>query len=497
MSLRIPLPVKLMISYLVIVAIGAGPTYLYVRAKLQADLLADAASMLVAGGRQAARVIAGRPVAERGALLRLLGETTVDRITFLSPRGDVLYDSQLGGNSALENHGDRPEVSYALGHGAPRADFATAVRDAEGVGIARRISASNGVDTLYVALVTGPVDNIGILRLARPLDRISAMTSSMVRFVRNAQAVAVSLAIGFSLLAAILFVRPLQRVGSLVNALASGDLGAQAGRLGNDEVGDVGRALDQMALSLRQRLLAAGIGEALLTQLVEALPTPCVVFEESGEVLTLNGAARRGLCIEGAQAGKRMKELAEHPQVQRALQAAEDEGEPEPIELPLDERGTARGCMHVLKRPGMAPLRVFIGSELPRPETSLLPLPEEVEPRSLEVLLAQVQVAVTAELAQAQVGLELSPQVPQILVADARHRLEDALCAALRSAAGSLSGGQGTLHLESAAETTRVRLQLDAAISAPVAAHVQSLLTPLGGAVEVGAGETRLWLPRA
>lgn len=498
--MRIPLPVKLMISYLVIVTIGAGPTFVYVRAKLQADLMAEAASVLIARGRRVARVIGVAPPAERMAQLRILGETSVDRLSFLSSRGEVIYDNEPMSIGTLENHLGRPEVGYALGNlAAERVSFVGEVHDADGVGISRRVSTTNGIDTLYIAIhVNGtPGETIGVLRLATPLERIDAMTSRMVRFARNAQAVAVSLAIGFSLLAAIFFVRPLQRVRKMVHALAAGDIGAQVGRLGNDEVGDVGRALDQMAMSLRRRLLAAGLGEALLAQLVEALPTPCVVFEERGDVVAMNGPARRGLCLEGAEAGKRMTELAAHPRVQRAVQAAEDEGEPEPLELPIGESGVVRGSMHVLKRPGMAPLRVFIGADVPTPEQSLLPLPEEVRMQRLDAVFELARKTAEPALRRAGVVLEMTQKLSHLLVADARDQLGLALGEALVAAATTVPHGQSVLRIEAVEEATRVRLELDAPLSEAAVGKIKRLVEPVGGAVEYLSDETKLWLPKA
>ena len=40
---RIPLPVKLLISYLGVLFLGAGPTFFYIRVVLQGDLLRESA----------------------------------------------------------------------------------------------------------------------------------------------------------------------------------------------------------------------------------------------------------------------------------------------------------------------------------------------------------------------------------------------------------------------------------------------------------------------
>ena len=45
---RIPLPVKLLLSYLCVLLIGAGPTFLYIRAVVLEDLMTDAALHIIA-----------------------------------------------------------------------------------------------------------------------------------------------------------------------------------------------------------------------------------------------------------------------------------------------------------------------------------------------------------------------------------------------------------------------------------------------------------------
>ena len=500
---RIPLPLKLLLSYLCIVTIGAGPTFVYVRAKLQSDLLAEAATKLVARGRRIAQVIGTAPPAVRLSQLQLLGQASVDRLTFLSPRGELLFDNESVDNLKLEDHIGRPEVRFALGETKVEpVDFAELVHDAAGIGIARRVSETTWIDTLYVALRVTAANGelVGILRMAMPVERIHTMTTGTMHFARNAQALAVSLAIGFSLLAAILFVRPLQRVSKMVHALAAGDIGAQVGPLGNDEVGDVGRSLEQMALELRRKLLTAGLGEALLSQLVEALATPCMVFEESGTIVAMNGAARRHLRIDGQAAGQRMKEFTEHEAVCAALRTAEYEGEPEPLQVLLPWAVEARGHMHVLKRPGMGPLRVFIGSE-PSSDAGeprmLLPDPTEIQPRTLGPMLEAAATQARGALVSAGVTVQLPGAPPSILVIDASGRLMGAVATALAGCARGLEGRRETLAVCIVEEPLRIRLELNAVAPPETVLEVRRHLEAFGGAIEVLSAETHLWLPRA
>lgn len=502
---RVPLPVKLLLSYLCIVVIGAGPTFYYVRGPLQNDLLADATTHLLGRARRTARLLGGLSDAERPRGLAALSASQLERLTYLSPHGDVLYDSALNPSerpATVENHGERPEIQRALGvRSVALPAFALPIVGEDEVGVARRVSATSGIDTLYVALrvINQQGSSIGVLRLAMPVDRTSGVSVLQQRVLRNAQAVAVSLAIGFSLLAAVLFVRPLQRVRAMVSALTAGDVSARVGKLGNDEVGDVGRALDQMAQALRRRLLSAGLGEALLSQLVEALPTACVVFEERGEVVAINGAARRMLRIEGQGAGQRMKELADNPHVLAAMQAAEDEGEPEPVELTLGDAMMVRGCVHVLKRPGTAPLRVFLCLQPPPEEPTLLPPAAAVQPRSLGEVLQLAESHSVVTLNSTALAIELLPPRFELMVADAELRLVRGLAEVLVVCAPAPGGTTPAtpLRILVTEEPTRVRLHIPILTSEQTRARVRPLIEPLGGAIESDGTETDLWLPRA
>ena len=46
--------------------------------------------------------------------LRAVGQISTDRISLMSPQGDVLFDSELAEGAMIENHASRPEVRQAL-----------------------------------------------------------------------------------------------------------------------------------------------------------------------------------------------------------------------------------------------------------------------------------------------------------------------------------------------------------------------------------------------
>lgn len=501
--LRIPLPVKLLISYLGVLLLGAGPTFFYIRVVLQGDLLHESALRMSTQIQKVAETLRSVPEADRLQLITKFGEVSTHRLTYLSLAGDVLLDTSVL-RPLTVNHASRPEVKMAMGDSTSKPDGLPVMTRLHGVGYARRHSETTGLETLYVArqMVDAKNQPYGVLRLATPVDSIEAVTSGTMRFLLNAMAAATSVAIVFSLISAILFVRPLQRVSAMAQSLASGDLGVKVPKPTNDEVGDVARVLNQMATDLRRRLLSAGMSEALLSQLVDALPCACVIFEENGQMVACNGAGRRALQLSGPEAGARMNEFAEHPQVQSILKVAENDGQAEPVSLELYEGQRLQGFLHVLKRPGMAPLRVFIGVGQPAIEPSLLPAVEDIVPRLLTEVLSQAEKEARSGLIENGHTLEVTWEglgglSPQLAVTDAEGRLASTVAEILGAIVEATPSLGEQLSVGVALETTRVRLHFDCGVPSHVLTVVRPLIDPLGGEIETSALETKLWLPRA
>ena len=125
---RVPLPAKLLISYLVVLAAVAAPTFIYVRSELKNDLLHLAEERLQEGTRRAA---SGLMPYEQRALFdrtRQISSVLPQRVTLIAPSGEVLFDSD---SLTRENHGRRAEVREAL-----------AARPLLDIAVTRRISAS-------------------------------------------------------------------------------------------------------------------------------------------------------------------------------------------------------------------------------------------------------------------------------------------------------------------------------------------------------------------
>jgi HAMP domain-containing protein len=477
---RVPLPAKLLISYLVIVATAAVPTFFYVRSALQSDLLTLATERLKDGTRRAASGL--MPFRERELVdrTRQIASVLPQRLTLIAPTGDVLFDSD---SLTRENHGTRPEVQAAL-LGRPLLD----------VFMDRRASVSTGKDTLYAA--TRLVEDGPVLRLADRVDDVLTTAEDLKRFARNVAAIAITLAIVLSLVSAVVFMRPLQKVVATARAYAAGDLTASAGIDADDEVGDASRALDQMAVDLRRRLANAGSGDAVLAQLVEALPVPCVIIEPSGEPLALNGPARRALRLEGTSARRRIQQVASSGRFRRAVAEAEADGDPEPCVIVADDGVRFEGTVHVLKRPGAPPLTVLLGHEAPEDAQSALPTSGVVESRPFADVLKEARERSRLVLQDAGVMVEVDDE-PGVTVADVDGRLARALALVFEGCAKAAAGRTDVLGVAVHVEATRVRVAADVVPGDGFIEAIKPVVCPLGGDVVVDDAEVRLWLPRA
>ena len=477
---RIPLPAKLLISYLVVVATAAVPTFIYVRSALQDDLLVLAEDRLREGTRRAASGL--MPYEERELVnrTRQISSVLPQRVTLIAPNGELLFDSEA---LSSENHASRPEVQAAL-LGRPLLDIA----------VDRRASASTGRDTVYAA--TRVLDGGPVLRLADHVDDVVGAATDLKGFARNVCAAAITLAIALSLLSAVLFMRPLQKVVQAARLLATGDLTASAGITTDDEVGDASRALDQMAVDLRRRLANAGSGDAVLAQLVDALPVPCIIIEPSGEPLALNGPARRALRLQGTSARRRVQQVASSGRFRRAVAEAEADGDPEPCVIVADDGVRFEGTVHVLKRPGAPPLTVLLGHEAPEDVASALPSAGVVEPRAFVDVLKDARERSRVVLQEAGVMVEVDDE-PGVLLADVDGRLGRALALVLEGCAKAAAGKVDVLGVDVHVEATRLRIVVDVIPGEGFVEAIRPVICPLGGDVAVNETEVRLWLPRA
>jgi two-component system phosphate regulon sensor histidine kinase PhoR len=290
---------------------------------MRAQLLRAIERNLVAETRLAAALLQERPTDDSVAALDreadLIGAYTAARVTFIAADGRVVGDSaeDLSALQQLDNHGTRPEVVDAR-----RA----------GIGVARRFSATVGIDLLYVALaVRHP--HVDIVRLAVPLTEVDEQFRAVRRSVLVALPVALASALGLAWLSSILLARRVDAIAAVARRYAAGDFSAPARDPGGDELGTVARVLDDTARELGRRMAELAQDRARMEAILAGMLEGVIVVNAEGRVILANDAARRLAQPDWAGPGRHYSEMVRHPDIGAMLGRALNGQTPDGIEF--------------------------------------------------------------------------------------------------------------------------------------------------------------------
>ena len=245
-----------------------------VERSLKRDLVTEMQSGLE---RDAVLVRAALPADSLGwqAAVHDLSRRAGVRITLIDSTGRVRAESDAVAEEVarIESHAGRPEVRAAL---------------AGDTGAATRFSATVGNDLMYVAIRGGP----GVVRVAMPIDRISASVWRMQSPVLLAAALALTLGLGLAWWAGRQFTRPLVQVSEAARAIARGSPPTfpwsgmrDVDRLTSD-LREMHRQLTDRFDTLRQR-------QNETAAIVDAMVEGVLSSDARGRIVTANPAARR------------------------------------------------------------------------------------------------------------------------------------------------------------------------------------------------------------
>lgn len=303
--MRIPLHLKLMASYLVVVGLVLLPTAVYLRTYLDRDQRARVRTELEAELSHITTRLTEVPPEAIAARSALLVAVVPRRLTVIDPTGRVLGDS-VAAAATLDNHRNRPEVRDAI---------------ARGTGASVRVSRTTREELFYVAMRFPREGALrGVARLSQPEASIHQASVQVTAVLRNAGAVALSAAVLLSLVAALAASRPLRRIAQGARAFADGDFGAPIEVHTGDEIEEVADALRGLASQLRARLVTAGVDRATLQALIDDVPVAIVLYDAERNPVSVNGAARV-LC--GLSAHVETQRAAELPRLERQRAAVD------------------------------------------------------------------------------------------------------------------------------------------------------------------------------
>ena len=228
-----PLLLKLTTLVLVVTLLSMGVTTFFItmfateafQAKLQADLTSDA--KLVSFWILDTGIIDIREKVEK------LGRDTGRRFTLINMDGNVIADSHHD-FERMENHRLRPEFSQAL---------------AGNLGTDQRISETTGEELIYVAL---PLSNQGAIRVAASSIAIADALEELYRGALLLTLLISLLALGVVFLINRNITDPLNDLLIVTKRLQNGEFGRRVLVRSHDEIGQLGRAFNELSMTLEK-----------------------------------------------------------------------------------------------------------------------------------------------------------------------------------------------------------------------------------------------------
>jgi two-component system phosphate regulon sensor histidine kinase PhoR len=231
-----------------------------------------------------------------------LGNRTKADVTLLRKDGTLLGDSRDRDDSA--GFGARPEVQQALERAGEEPGYAS-VLDGH---------------TLVVAVPFKRADEYaGVVRVALPLTEVDAALAELGQTLSMATALALAAAIVVSTLAAELASRTARSLTEVARRMADGDLSTRARQTGDDEFGELGRALDQLAKNLSRTLGELREERDRLGGILSGMQEGVLLLDATGHISVLNPSLREMLLVGPDSVGKTVLELVRHAELKELL----------------------------------------------------------------------------------------------------------------------------------------------------------------------------------
>lgn len=209
---------------------------------------------------------------------------SVNRITWVSPDGEVLYDS-FADSESLENHKDRPEIAAALKNGR---------------GESVRTSRTLAEQTYYYA---ARLDDGSVIRVA------STTKSALATVVHT---IPVMIAMGILIVLGVLILAEFQtkRIVAPINEMDPDD--PKAGEV-YDELAPLVRRLEKQKETIRQQMEILREKQEEFTAITENMREGFIVVDSKGDVMSYNKSALKLLGIDENSRNQNRTDLHSQP----------------------------------------------------------------------------------------------------------------------------------------------------------------------------------------
>ena len=273
--MRISLGPRLFAGFLVVAVIGVGAAAIPVDRNVERvafERTADRLTTVVTMTGQMTASAMFAPLTRGDTSLEgpihELGEAVHTHLSLLASDGSVVADSEVEPGSALVQDASAPEVGQAIASGRGQA--------IRGEGPQRRLWIAEAVKR------DGKL--LGIARASVPVAVIEAHVKEIRNRLALGATVAMFIAALTALIIAIGIVRPIRRLSSAARKLGKGHLDVRANVSGNDEIGDLGHALDEMATNIQGLVVTLDDRNADMRRVLDTVDQGLFTVDLSGAI---------------------------------------------------------------------------------------------------------------------------------------------------------------------------------------------------------------------
>ena len=268
-------------------------------------------------------------------LARDLAQRANAEVTLIRSNGEILGDSHPHDDPV--SLGDRPEVRGALALSGASPGYASVVDG----------------HMLVVAVPFSRADEVaGVARVALPLTEIDTARAELGKTLSLAAAIALAAAVILSTLAAELASRTARSLTDVARRMADGDLTTRARQTGDDEFGELGRALDQLAKNLSRTLGELREERDRLGGILASMQEGVLLLDRSGHIYVLNPSLREMLLVGPDSVGKTVLEVVRHTELKELLDQGRRSLEPVTREIDFGTLQPRRLLVRAAQLPG-------------------------------------------------------------------------------------------------------------------------------------------------
>jgi two-component system phosphate regulon sensor histidine kinase PhoR len=251
------------------------------------------------------------------------------RVTVIAPDGTVWGESDEN-RALMNNHSDRPEVIQAL---------------KTGEGSSSRFSQTLGYTMMYTAVtVVNNGKTLGIVRVALPLQQVSANVAKLQRILIAVTVLVSALALLLAALIAGRIARPVRELTHSAWQLTSPKPYEQPIPPTRDEISQLAQVFNIMSVRLSSEIDDLKTERATLDAVLQKMTDGVLIVDAQGLVQLVNTTAEKMFSISQTPAtGKPLIEVVRHHQPAEMWQRCQATGEAQRVDFEVGHRLSLQG----------------------------------------------------------------------------------------------------------------------------------------------------------